>query len=316
MPALDPAARRLRYVPGEEDEYHLASYACGRVKTRPHRRRRSCRAAPPSLAQVVVKFADQLLPRIYTRSDRRGPRGSARRAPVGASPSACASCSDRAQSARPDAPGARATRLAGRLSTTATCCSATTKGRAWAFQRVGPGQADASVFDRLFTGRGLGRGAGVLEPRPPDLVALEDTSRVAYPLTLVARLYGTNIWPMPATSRPRGDATADRAAPVLQTLQRWCVATQQTEPPHHLARAAGYALNPGDAVLEDGGAWTTTWLQRLLAQPYSGHTACHRAARFSLGRLARPAPRSTVGDIRPQQPLPVSRRASDRPPGW
>ncbi len=90
-------------------------------------------------------------------------------------------------------------------------------------------------------------------------MALEDTDcRVAYPLTLVARLYRIEHLADARDLTPEGrrDLRQQRSAPVLQKLMRWFVATRQTEPPStDLARAAGYAVNHWTALtrfLENG----------------------------------------------------------------
>ena len=133
----------------------------------------------------------------------------------------------------------------------------------WAFLagRTGYLQADASnVFDRLFNGHAASAvELGCWSHARRYLVALEGTDcRVAYPLKLVARLYRIEHLADASDLTPEGrrDLRQQRAAPVLQKLKRWCVATRQTEPPStDLARAAGYAVNHWTALtrfLEDG----------------------------------------------------------------
>ncbi len=133
----------------------------------------------------------------------------------------------------------------------------------WTFLagRTGYVQADAAtVFDRLFTGRvAHAVEVGCLAHARRKLVALQDLDcRVAYPLTLIARLSRIEH-----LADARGLAPDDRAAlrraraaPVLDTLHRWCGLTRAQEPPStDLAKAAGYFLNHWQALsrfLEDG----------------------------------------------------------------
>jgi transposase len=133
----------------------------------------------------------------------------------------------------------------------------------WAFLggRRGYIQADASnVFDRLFNGQAASAvELGCWSHNRRYLVDLEGTDcRVAYPLKLIARLYRIEHLAdaRELTPEARRDLRHERSVPLLQTLQRWFVATKQSEPPStDLARAAGYALNHWTALtrfLEDG----------------------------------------------------------------
>jgi hypothetical protein len=82
--------------------------------------------------------------------------------------------------------------------------------------------------------------------------------RVAYPLTLIARLY--RIEHLADAQRLAPDDRAalrrERSAPVLETLHRWCGLTRAQEPPStDLAKAAGYFVNHWQALsrfLDDG----------------------------------------------------------------
>lgn len=133
----------------------------------------------------------------------------------------------------------------------------------WTFLagRTGYVQADAAtVFDRLFTGQAAHAiEVGCLAHARRKLRALQDMDcRVAYPLTLIARLYRIEH-----LADARGLAPDDRAAlrqaraaPVLDRLHRWCVLTRAQEPPStDLAKAAGYFVNHWQALtrfLDDG----------------------------------------------------------------
>ena len=186
----------------------------------------------------------------------------------------------------------------------------------WAFLagRTGYLQADASnVFDRLFNGHAASAvELGCWSHARRYLVALEGTDcRVAYPLKLVARLYRIEHLADASDLTPEGrrDLRQQRAAPVLQKLKRWCVATRQTEPPStDLARAAGYAVNHWTALtrfLEDGRiSLDNNLTERQLRDIALGrknylfagsHDASRRAALYSLLRTC------TQYDV---QPLP------------
>ena len=133
----------------------------------------------------------------------------------------------------------------------------------WAFLagRQGYVQADASnVFDRLFTGQAAQAvEIGCWAHGRRRLVAMQDTDcRVAYPLTLIGRLYRIEHLADARGLLPDGRAALrqERSAPILEKLQRWCVVTRTTEPPStDLAKAAGYILNHWPALsrfVEDG----------------------------------------------------------------
>jgi transposase len=134
----------------------------------------------------------------------------------------------------------------------------------WAFLagRTGYLQADAcNVFDRLFTGQAASAVEfGCWSHGRRRLVALEGPDcRVAYPLKPIARLYRIEHLAdaRELTPEARRDLRHERAVPVLATLQRWFVATAQTEPPStDLAKAVAYAVNFWVALtrfVEDGG---------------------------------------------------------------
>jgi len=148
----------------------------------------------------------------------------------------------------------------------------------WAFLagRTGYLQADAcNVFDRLFTGQAASAVEfGCWSHGRRRLVALEGPDcRVAYPLKPIARLYRIEHLAdaRELTPEARRDLRHERAVPVLATLQRWFVATAQTEPPStDLAKAVAYAVNFWVALtrfVEDG---------RSACRPYrrSKRTAC------------------------------------------
>ena len=133
----------------------------------------------------------------------------------------------------------------------------------WAFLagRTGYLQADASnVFDRLFNGEAAHAvEVGCWSHGRRRLVVLEDTDcRVAYPLTLIARLYRIEHLAdaQGLTPDDRVALRQERAAAVLAQLQRWCAVTHANEPPStDLAKAAAYLLNHWQALsrfLEDG----------------------------------------------------------------
>jgi hypothetical protein len=133
----------------------------------------------------------------------------------------------------------------------------------WTFLagRTGYVQADASnVFDRLFTGE-VARAVELAcwSHGRRRLVALEQTDcRVAYPLTLMARLYRIEHLAdaRGLTPEERVAIRHARAGPVLDQLHRWCVLTQTNEPPStDLAKATAYLLNHWPALtrfLHDG----------------------------------------------------------------
>jgi transposase len=126
----------------------------------------------------------------------------------------------------------------------------------WAFLagRTGYVQADASnVFDRLFTGE-VARAVelGCWSHGRRRLVALEHTDcRVAYPLTLIARLYRIEHLAdaRDLTPEARVGLRHERSVPVLDQLHQWCVITHTNEPPStDLAKATAYLLNHWQAL--------------------------------------------------------------------
>jgi transposase len=133
----------------------------------------------------------------------------------------------------------------------------------WTFLkgRTGYIQADASnVFDRLFNGEvAHAIEVGCWSHGRRRLVAMRDTDcRVAYPLTLIARLYRVEH-----LADARGLAPDERLAlrqarstPIVDRVLRWAALTRKHEPPSSdLARAAGYLVNHHRALsrfLEDG----------------------------------------------------------------
>ena len=127
--------------------------------------------------------------------------------------------------------------------------------------RMGYIQADAAnVFDRLFTGQAAcAIELGCWAHARRKLVALQDLDcRVAYPLTLIARLYRIEHLADARALTPvaRAALRGDRSQPVLEQLQRWYVGTSQNEPPSSdLAKAVAYALNHWAALtrfIQDG----------------------------------------------------------------
>jgi transposase len=133
----------------------------------------------------------------------------------------------------------------------------------WTFLagRTGYVQADAAtVFDRLFTGQAARAiEVGCLAHGRRKLIALQDMDcRVAYPLTLLARVYRIEHLADARGLAPddRAALRRDRTAPVLERLHRWCGLTRAQEPPGtDLAKAAGYFVNHRTALtrfLDDG----------------------------------------------------------------
>lgn len=133
----------------------------------------------------------------------------------------------------------------------------------WAFLagRTGYVQADASnTFDRLFTGQAahaIEVGCWAHARRP--FVDLRDTDcRVAYPLRLIRRLYRLEHLATVQGLSPdaRVQLRQARAAPLLDTLQRWVAVTGATEPPSTaLAKAVAYLRHHWRALsrfLDDG----------------------------------------------------------------
>lgn len=120
--------------------------------------------------------------------------------------------------------------------------------------RTGYTHADAaSVFDRLYDGQAASAiEVGCWAHGRRRLVALQDMDcRVAYPLTLIARLYrierlaDAQHLDMPGRTALR----QERAPPLLAKLQRWLVATGEKEPPSSdLAKAAAYLVNQWTAL--------------------------------------------------------------------
>jgi transposase len=277
-------------------EYHLATYACGRCKegvtTAPAPPQVLPRSAADAsvLAQVVVsKFADHTplhrQHRIYARSGVDIPVSTLSDWLAGVG-DLVAPVVDRlatrvlaAYIVRTDATGLKvldptSPEHVQRGSIWATIgddrdvlfrYTPTGEGASgpWAFLagRTGYLQADASnVFDRLFTGQAASAvELGCWSHGRRRLVALEGTDcRVAYPLKLIARLYRIEHLAdaRELTPEARRNLRHERAVPVLATLQRWFVATAQTEPPStDLAKAAAYAVNHWVALtrfVEDG----------------------------------------------------------------
>ncbi len=126
----------------------------------------------------------------------------------------------------------------------------------WTFLagRTGYIQADAAtVFDRLFNGRAASAiELGCWAHARRKMVALQDLDcRVAYPLTLIARLYRIEHLAdaRDLTPAARAALRQDRSQPVLEQLQRWFVVTSQNEPPSSdLAKAAAYSMNHWEAL--------------------------------------------------------------------
>jgi transposase len=133
----------------------------------------------------------------------------------------------------------------------------------WDFLRNRKGyvQADgAGVFDRLYNGvvaSAIEIGCWAHGRR--RLVALKDTDcRVAYPLQLIARLYGIERLADARGLLPEARAALrqERSVPVLEKIKRWIVPTLEKEPPSSdLAKAAAYLVNQWGALTrfpEDG----------------------------------------------------------------
>lgn len=127
--------------------------------------------------------------------------------------------------------------------------------------RTGYIQADASnVFDRLFNGQVANAvELGCWAHGRRNLVDLEDTDcRVAYPLTLVARMYRVEHLADARGLVPdeRAKLRQERTAPILEKLKRWFTATCAAEPPSSaLHGACAYPLNHWFALtrfLQDG----------------------------------------------------------------
>lgn len=290
--------RRLEYIPGHfvEHEYHLDKYACGVCKegvttaSAPAQVLDRSAADASVLAHVVVsKFADHTplhrLTRIYARSGAEIPVSTLSdwTAAVG---DLVEPLVDRlaarvlgASIVRTDATGLKVLdpqspehialgsmwAYVGDDHDVLLRYTPTGEGATgpWAFLagRTGYVQADASnVFDRLFTGEAAHAvELGCWSHGRRRLVAMQDTDcRVAYPLTLIGRLYRIEHLADARGLLPDGRAALrqERSAPILETLQRWCVITHTTEPPStDLAKAAGYLLNHWHALsrfVEDG----------------------------------------------------------------
>lgn len=290
--------RRLKYVPGHfiEEESHRRKWACPRCKdaviTAPAPPQTLSRSAADAslLAHVVVsKFADHTplhrLHRIYARSGADIPVSTLADWVAGVGTlveplvERLAARVLEAHIVRTDATGLKVLdpRSAEHIEIGSMWAyigddrdvlfryTPTGEGVTgpWTFLagRTGYVQADAAtVFDRLFTGQAAHAvEVGCLAHARRKLVALQDTDcRVAYPLTLIARLYRIEH-----LADARGLAPDDRAAlrrqrsaPVLDTLHRWCGLTRAQEPPStDLAKAAGYFVNHWQALsrfLEDG----------------------------------------------------------------
>lgn len=290
--------RRLEYIPGHfvEHESHREKWACGRCKDAvitapapPQVLPRSAAGASVLAHVVVSKFADHTplhrLHRIYARSGTDIPVSTLADWVAGVGTlveplvERLAARVLEAHIVRTDATGLKVLdpRSAEHIEIGSIWAyvgddrdvlfryTPTGEGATgpWTFLagRTGYVQADAAtVFDRLFTGRvAHAVEVGCLAHARRKLVALQDMDcRVAYPLTLIARLYRIEH-----LADARGLAADDRAAlrrarsaPVLDTLHRWCGLTRAQEPPGtDLAKAAGYFLNHWQALsrfLEDG----------------------------------------------------------------
>jgi transposase len=290
--------RRLEYVPGHfvEHESHREKWACGRCKdaviTAPAPPQVLSRSAADAslLAHVVVsKFADHTplhrLHRIYARSGADIPVSTLADwvAGVGALVEPLverlAARVREAHIVRTDATGLKVLdprspehiemgSMWGYIGDDRDVLfryTPTGEGATgpWTFLagRTGYVQADAAtVFDRLFTGQAAHAiEVGCLAHARRKLVALQDMDcRVAYPLTLIARLYRIEHLADARGLAPddRVALRRERSAPVLETLHRWCGLTRAQEPPStDLAKAAGYFVNHWQALsrfLEDG----------------------------------------------------------------
>jgi transposase len=290
--------RRLKYVPGHlvEEESHRQKWACPRCKdaviTAPAPPQVLARSAADAslLAHVVVsKFADHTplhrLHRIYARSGADIPVSTLADWVAGVGTlveplvERLAARVRAAYIVRTDATGLKVLDPA--------CADHVEMGSIWAYVgddhdvlfrytptgegatgpwtflagRTGYVQADAAtVFDRLFTGQAARAiEVGCLAHGRRKLIALQDMDcRVAYPLTLLARVYRIEHLADARGLAPddRAALRRDRTAPVLERLHRWCGLTRAQEPPGtDLAKAAGYFVNHRTALtrfLDDG----------------------------------------------------------------
>jgi transposase len=284
--------RRLTFVPGRfvEEESHREKWACGRCKDAvvtapaPPQVLPRCAADASLLAHVVVsKFADHTplhrLHRIYARSGADIPVSTLADWVAGVGTLVEPLVERLAARVRTDATGLKVLdpRSPDHIEMgsiwayvgddrdvlfryTPTGDGATGP---WTFLagRTGYVQADAAtVFDRLFTGQvAHAVEVGCLAHGRRRLVALQEMDcRVAYPLTLIARVYRIEHLADARELAPdeRAGLRRERAAPVLERLHRWCVLTRTQEPPStDLAKAAGYLLNHWTALtrfLDDG----------------------------------------------------------------
>jgi len=290
--------RRLRYVPGYfvEEESHRHKRACRRCKERvvtapaPPQVLPRCAADASLLAHVVVsKFADHTplhrLHRIYARSGADIPVSTLADWVAGVGTlveplvDRLAARVRAADVVRTDATGLKVLdprspdhielgsiwAYVGDDRDVLFRYTPTGEGATgpWTFLagRTGYVQADAAtVFDRLFTGQAARAiEVGCLAHARRKLIALQDMDcRVAYPLTLIARVYRIEHL-ADARGLAPDDRTAlrrARSAPLLARLQRWCVLTRAQEPPRtDLAKAAGYFVNHWTALtrfVDDG----------------------------------------------------------------
>jgi len=282
----EDVTRVLEYVPAHfiEHEYHRDKYACGRCKegvtTAPGPAKVLERSAADAslLAHLVVsKFADHTplhrLSRIYARSGVELPVSTLADWTAGVG-DLVAPLVDRlagrvlsAYIVRTDATGLRVL--------DPTSPENIERGSIWAYvgddrdvlfryTKTGEGatgpwdflagrrgyiQADASnVFDRLFNGLvASATELGCWAHGRRRLVALQETDcRVAYPLTLIGRLYRIEHLAdvQQLTPGARAELRQERSTSVLETLQRWFGATQVSEPPStELRKAADYVLH-------------------------------------------------------------------------
>lgn len=290
--------RRLRWVPGHfvEDESHRAKWACRRCKetvvTAPAPPQVLSRSAADAslLAHVIVsKFTDHTplhrLHRIYARSGADIPVSTLADWVAGVGTlleplvERLAARVRAAYIVRTDATGLKVLdphspdhvvigtmwAYVGDDRDVLFRYTPTGEGATgpWTFLagRTGYVQADAAtVFDRLFTGAAAQAiEVGCLAHARRKLIALQDMDcRVAYPLTLIARVYRLEHLAdaRKLTPADRVALRQTRTAPVLDRLQHWCVLTRAQEPPGtDLAKAAGYWLNHWPALtrfLADG----------------------------------------------------------------
>lgn len=112
----------------------------------------------------------------------------------------------------------------------------------------------ANIFDRLFNGMVASAvELGCWAHGRRRLVAMKDTDfRVAYPLTLISRLYRleTLADERKLSTTERAKLRQERSSVELDKLKRWLLITHANEPPStDMAKATGYILNQWDPLV-------------------------------------------------------------------